>query len=221
MSTRIEGIVDRLSDAEHYSDIEWILDAPMVNFCNSVVDSKIQANVEAQGRAGIPAKLVRRVIGKCCPWCEALAGEYNYPDVPKDVYKRHENCNCVVEYYPGDGRKQDVWNKQWYEFDADTYKEMKEIGIDTNIKAAAKSRIKQAKAVVSASAPSPGKRIADAKAAVQAAEYINLAIWVRAGGYMGDTSAYDGLNLLDYLDQKNIKDPNIREAVKMWKQVWG
>ena len=38
---------------------------------------------------------------------------YFYPKVDKNVFRRHDRCDCVVEYYPGDGKKQNVWGKQW------------------------------------------------------------------------------------------------------------
>ena len=41
----------------------------------------------------------------------SLEGEYEYPDVPKDVYRRHENCDCTVEYISA-GKRQDVWTKR-------------------------------------------------------------------------------------------------------------
>ena len=114
MSTRIEGIVDKVSDAEHFSTVEWVLGkGPITNFVQSTVDSKIKANLEFQGKAGLPAKVVRKSRGYCCEWCNSLIGEYEYPDVPPDVYRRHDNCNCIVTYYPGDGRKQNVHTKAW------------------------------------------------------------------------------------------------------------
>ncbi|CAG7589950.1 hypothetical protein PEPTYR26121_01104 [Peptoniphilus tyrrelliae] len=42
---------------------------------------------------------------------------YEYPDVPKDVYRRHQRCKCTVDYLPGDGRKQDVHTKKWIDAD--------------------------------------------------------------------------------------------------------
>ncbi len=58
-------------------------------------------------------KVVGRASWHCCEWCSALAGSYRYPDVPKDVYRRHENCNCTVEYDPGSGKTQNIWTKAW------------------------------------------------------------------------------------------------------------
>ena len=45
----------------------------------------------------------------CCDWCREVVGEYDYPDVSDDVYKRHRYCRCTVEYKAGNGRAQDVW----------------------------------------------------------------------------------------------------------------
>lgn len=42
-----------------------------------------------------------------------LAGTFNYPRVPKDVYKRHANCRCTVTYDPENGKTQNIWDKTW------------------------------------------------------------------------------------------------------------
>ena len=65
--------------------------------------------------AGLRPRVIRTAESHCCKWCSALAGTYDYPRVPKDVYRRHERCRCRVEYDPGEGRRQNVWNKTWTE----------------------------------------------------------------------------------------------------------
>lgn len=110
---RVEVLLNRLANAQRFADVAWLLDAPVVNFSRSVVDDTLQANVEFQGKAGLRPRVVRRTVHKCCEWCSRLAGSYTYPDVPKDVYRRHENCRCVVEYDPGSGRRQNVHTKAW------------------------------------------------------------------------------------------------------------
>ena len=82
---------------------------------NRAVDNVAQTNARAQYRAGISATITRRVVANCCPWCSARAGTFEYPKVPSDVYKRHPNCRCVVEYRPenGNGRVQNVHSKEW------------------------------------------------------------------------------------------------------------
>jgi len=111
--SRIEGIVERLSTAEEFEDIKWILDEPIKNFSQSIVDDTIKANVNFQAKAGLKPKLVRKTKGNCCDWCNQIVGEYTYPDVPDDIYRRHRYCDCTVEYYPGDGRRQNAHTKEW------------------------------------------------------------------------------------------------------------
>ena len=121
---RKQGIIDRLSDAESYDSIEWILENPVIeNLALSVVDAKQRANMEFQAEAGLPAT-VRRTTepdgvrsvkrGKKtytykvpCNWCKSLAGVYTYPDVPKDVWRRHDNCYCTIKYTPKGGKRID------------------------------------------------------------------------------------------------------------------
>lgn len=71
------------------------------------------ANVAMHGRAGLIPKIIRKAESKCCEWCSKLAGEYEYPEVPDEVYQRHERCRCTVDYDPGNGKRQNVHTKQW------------------------------------------------------------------------------------------------------------
>lgn len=109
----IDGIIDKVSDSDHFEDVAWVLDAPIVNHTMGRVDDIIHKNVDLHAKAGLSPKVVRKEVGDCCDWCKEVVGTYEYPDVPADVYKRHDRCKCVVEYYPGDGRKQDVWSKEY------------------------------------------------------------------------------------------------------------
>lgn len=126
--SRVEGILNKLSAAEQFDDVAWVLDEPVRTFSRSVVDDTLRANVTFQGKAGLRPKIVRRAEAKCCEWCSRLAGTYSYPDVPNDVYRRHERCRCSVEYDPGSGRRQSVHTKQWTESEErDTIEARKQI----------------------------------------------------------------------------------------------
>lgn len=115
---RIDGIVKRVSENEDYDDIKWILDEPVKNFSQAVVDDTIRANVKFHHKLGLSPKIVRKESGHCCEWCKALAGSYDYPDgVPNDIYRRHRFCRCSVEYIPGNGKRQDIWSKKWQDPD--------------------------------------------------------------------------------------------------------
>lgn len=111
---RIKSIIERVVAEEVFDDVEWMLAEPIVNFTQSVVDDTIQANAEFQYESGLYPKIIRIVRGsEPCDWCKSLGGVYKYPDVPEDVYKRHDRCRCVVEYDPGDARRQNIWTKEW------------------------------------------------------------------------------------------------------------
>lgn len=109
---RIDGIVNRLDSEDKFEDVKWLLGEPIVNFTQSIVDDSIKVNAEFHEKAGLRPKIVRTSVSKCCKWCQSLARSYDYPNVPHDVYRRHQNCRCTVNYKPGDGRRQNIWTKK-------------------------------------------------------------------------------------------------------------
>lgn len=111
--SRVDGLISRVSSELEFDKVSWILDEPIVNFSQSIIDDTIKTNAEFHNRLGLKPKIYRRVSPGCCEWCEAVAGTYNYPDVPQDIYRRHERCRCTVEYTPGDGKFQNVHTKRW------------------------------------------------------------------------------------------------------------
>ena len=115
---RIDGIINKVSAAEAYDDVAWVLDEPVKNFSMNVVDETLRVNVDFQGKAGLNPRIIRRAERKCCEWCSRIAGEYDYSELgdlddPREVYRRHERYRCTVEYDPGSGKRQNVWSKDW------------------------------------------------------------------------------------------------------------
>lgn len=110
---KIDGLVNRLSSEENFEKVKWLIGDPIVTFSQGVVDDMIEQNVEFHYKSGLKPQIIRKESGNCCEWCRALVGTFNYPDVPKDVYKRHGNCRCTVEYDPKNGKRQNVHSKQW------------------------------------------------------------------------------------------------------------
>lgn len=108
---RIDGIVEKISD-DDFDKTAWLLDEPVINFSQSIVDETAKLNAEFQTNLGRQATIRRTVVGGCCDWCQALAGEYVYPDVPDDVYKRHRYCRCTVEYISEEGKRTTVHTKK-------------------------------------------------------------------------------------------------------------
>lgn len=83
------------------------------NITGSFQTDYIKKNAEFRSKAGLNCYIERTTDGKCCDWCSKLAGRYRYPDeVPKDVYRRHDNCTCDVSYVSEKGR-QNVHTHQW------------------------------------------------------------------------------------------------------------
>lgn len=128
--SRIDGIIERLSTAEDFEKIKWILDEPIKNFSQSIVDDTAKANIEFQDKAGLNPKITRVVVGDCCDWCRQIAGTYKKSDAPYNIYQRHRYCRCRVEYDPGSGKIQDVTTRK--KVDPDKAKKIearKKIGI--------------------------------------------------------------------------------------------
>ncbi len=83
------------------------------NITGSFQTDYIKKNAEFRNKAGLNCYIERKDGHNCCDWCSKLAGRYRYPDeVPKDVYRRHDNCTCDVSYVSEKGR-QNVHSKRW------------------------------------------------------------------------------------------------------------
>lgn len=110
-----EERVDTLIGAIGEDGIEWEeaerrMDEPVRNIAQGFFDEFVKANAEFRYRSGMREKIVRKLKGDACEWCRSLAGCYEYPDVPKDIYRRHDNCRCTVTFV-SEKRRQDVWTK--------------------------------------------------------------------------------------------------------------
>lgn len=131
---RVNGFLNTLANAEQYDDVAYMLDEPvLVNFTRSIVDETVRVNADFHYRAGLGPRIVRRAEHKACAWCQKLAGSFDYPDdIPDGVFQRHENCRCVVEYDPGDGRRQNAHTKKWTEpGERDIIEDRKRAGLDS------------------------------------------------------------------------------------------
>lgn len=112
---RIDGLITVAQSGEENAFVNAVSRAKIENFCRNIVADSAAKNAKFATKAGLKAKIIRKSSGHCCKWCSSLAGEYTYPDVPRDVYRMHENCDCTVVFDPADGtnRYQDVWSKTW------------------------------------------------------------------------------------------------------------
>lgn len=126
---RIAGIVNRFSSEENFEDVSWLLGEPIVNFTQSIIDDSIKKNAEFHHQSGLQPEIIRKSYFHCCEWCQEVQGNYKYPRVPKDVYRRHQHCRCIVDYDPKSGKTQNVWTKKWNSIDKERVERRKLIGV--------------------------------------------------------------------------------------------
>lgn len=111
---RIHKIINGAADQTADSDtIKRRLDAPVRNVTESFYDDFVEENAEFRDEAGLKTYLVRQTNGKCCDWCASLAGRYLYEDAPEEVFAKHDNCTCTVEYIT-DKYRENVHTKKRY-----------------------------------------------------------------------------------------------------------
>lgn len=71
-----------------------------------VVDDAVRDQAKAHYGMGLSPKIIRKAAPGCCPWCTAHAGTVAYgPGMDKEIFRRHKNCPCLIEYDPGNGAK--------------------------------------------------------------------------------------------------------------------
>lgn len=111
---RADGLIDKVSNKPLFSDAEWVIDRQVIeNFNQSIVNDTVKKNADFHNKLGLKPKIVRTTRGHCCDYCQKLAGTYDYPNVPKEIFSRHRSCDCDVSYIPDGKRKQNVWSKEW------------------------------------------------------------------------------------------------------------
>lgn len=109
---RAEGMATAVA-SDDFSKKQKELNEALLTSSKSVVDKTIKKNADHLYKNGVEAKVTRATNGKCCKWCSALAGTFTYPDVPKDVWRRHLYCKCTVEYVPNKKTRQKAHSKEW------------------------------------------------------------------------------------------------------------
>lgn len=111
---REKGLVDYITEKPWSDRAKSFRDAVQENG-QYYADESAKVNAKAHYNAGLSPVIKRIAAWRCCKWCSNLAGTYDYsPDMDRDVFRRHSNCNCKVLYDPGDGtRVQNVHSKKW------------------------------------------------------------------------------------------------------------
>lgn len=87
------------------------------NLAQSYIDALFEEDAKGKQSSGISSVITRRQLWHCCEWCASLAGSYEYAPgkYPKDIFRRHQNCRCMVTVKTDRSGYTDVWSKKEYE----------------------------------------------------------------------------------------------------------
>lgn len=140
--SRIKGLINKMTtEGISLEDALIWLGEPIINNSEAFFDDFIDSNAKFRTEAGLKATITRIAEANCCPWCDSLAGTYEYGSAPDDIYRRHQYCRCTVTYQTGK-KSQNVWSKSQWESSPEEIDRRKTIGQKSTISAA--ERIEQA-----------------------------------------------------------------------------
>lgn len=138
---------------------DGFLRATLENISRGMYDDFVESSCRSMRKSGAKAVIVRKEIGSCCDWCRSLAGTYDYSagQYPDDIFRRHENCRCIVTVSNEKGHYTDVWSKREY----DSERELIRGRIEDIQHEEARTAVRERKARKRAKAVSEGKQFFD------------------------------------------------------------
>lgn len=97
-SERVDQLAHSLVDPTVKPEtIQRRADKPVATVAKSFHDDYIKTNARFRNRLGLKPVIKRFGVG-CCQWCAQVAGTYRFGEQPEDVFRRHDNCGCVIIY---------------------------------------------------------------------------------------------------------------------------
>lgn len=70
------------------------LDEYVKNYIDTTIATAQRDAVINAKQSGRYPKVIRKLNGETCKWCQNLAGEYTNP--PSEVFARHSGCDCSI-----------------------------------------------------------------------------------------------------------------------------
>ena len=64
------------------------------NYLDTMASKAQQDATHNARQSGKRTRVIRKMNGETCGWCESLAGTYENPD--SEVFKRHRGCDCSI-----------------------------------------------------------------------------------------------------------------------------
>lgn len=93
--SRIDRLLRKLVGYDSFDEASWMLDEPIINFAQNIVDDFVRVNAAALAAAGLFPTVRRVADSEGCTFCASLAGTYAWP-IPDEAFKRHDRCRCAV-----------------------------------------------------------------------------------------------------------------------------
>lgn len=140
--------------------------APVANVQMSFHDRYIEENAKIRAKLGMKPTITRYGSG-CCQWCADVAGRYKFGEQPKDIFRRHDNCGCVIIYDNQVLRGRETssgHSKTWEEVDP---AEVEKLGFTPTVNSPEQAKKLQENALEQLTTPGQGDimRVADAASA--------------------------------------------------------
>lgn len=103
---RAENLARWAAKQERFADHGTIFSQYVEQNSRMTVDDAVRDQAKVHHAMGLSPKIVRKAAPGCCNWCTAHAGTVAYgPGMDKEIFRRHKNCPCLIEYDPGTGAK--------------------------------------------------------------------------------------------------------------------
>jgi hypothetical protein len=190
--------------------------AALENAASSIVTDYIKENVEYRASSGLNETIIREELASCCKWCHALAGEYEYGLEPSDVYRRHDNCKCIVLFKSTKGY-QNVWSKNQYSSKAEAKTEARaQVTKPAEKKKKAEKRIAQEQTSEEMKAKNVGweyrRNATPGQGKIQGTGNKESAEWLFEK-YGGNIELVDDANLIWNGDKWNLETPSAVDGI--------
>lgn len=115
---KIDGLINQACAGPTWEDRRDMFRADTLTFARKVSDDCIRENAGRQYDAGMEPQIIRTAgSAEPCPLCSPWIGTFDYSKAKQnpEIFARHRNCTCIVEYVPRKGLRQNVHTKQWNE----------------------------------------------------------------------------------------------------------
>ena len=101
---------------------------PVQTFTESVANDIIETNARFMQEAGLNETVTRRGGAKCCERREKIEGTWKCGKQPKDFFKKHEKCTCVITFRSNKGRSSRSGGKGKKQIQLPVWEEVRERG---------------------------------------------------------------------------------------------